>query len=259
MSTRSRPMIERAQSSRRRASGLKLLPRRQLIHQAVQAEIKAFIVQQRLRPGDSLPTEGELAQQLGVSRNSVREAVKGLEGLGVLEARAGTGLFVRDFSVDALLDHLAYGMLFDVDSLSDILGVRLALETGMAKAVVTGLTPGQLAELDGILVEWKASAERGAYPPTLDRAFHEALYANVDNELLIKILDSFWRVFYEAREHALVTEVDNPIGTYDVHVAINDALKARDLSQLTVALEVHHQGISRRIAIATETASLGDD
>jgi DNA-binding FadR family transcriptional regulator len=253
MNSRSRSVIERSPSTARQSGGLKLLPRRQLIHQAVQAEIKGFIVQQRLKPGDSLPTEGELAQQLGVSRNSVREAVKALEGLGVLEARVGTGLFVRDFSLDALLEHLAYGMLFDVQSLSEILGVRLALETGMAKAVVTGLTEPQLADLDGILVEWNTVVSRGEYPPTLDRQFHEALYANVDNALLAKILDAFWRVFYEAREHALVSEVDDPMGTYGAHVAIVDALHAASLVQLTAALEAHHQGIQRRISTAVQT------
>lgn len=256
MKTRVRPSTGNAPFGEA-SGGLKLLPRRQLIHQAVQAEIKNFIVQQRLKPGDVLPTEGELAQQLGVSRNSVREAVKALEGLGVIEARAGAGLYVRDFSVDALLDHLAYGMLFDVRSLSDILGVRLALETGMAKSVVRGLTDEQLANLEALLARWAVEADRGKYPPVLDRAFHEALYTNVGNSVLAKILDAFWRVFYEAREHALVSEVDDPAGTHRAHVAIFEALRARDPDRLTEALESHHRGIEARISEAVRRAPEG--
>lgn len=236
---------------------LKLLPRRQLIHQAVGTEIKNFIVQQHLKPGDPLPTEGELANQLGVSRNSVREAVKGLEGLGIIEARAGAGLYVREFSLDVLLDHLAYGMLFDVKYLSDILAVRLAMETGMAKAVLHGVTDRQIADLRSILVSWLDDAKAGGYPPTLDRAFHEALYTNVDNKLLTKILDSFWRVFYEAREHALVSDVDDPMGTYRAHVAILDALEARDMTEIVAAYEGHHEGVQRRISAAVEGRDAG--
>lgn len=238
----------------RRPGDLAALPRRQLIHQAVQAEIKRYILEHRLKPGDSLPTEGELAARLGVSRNSVREAVKGLESLGIIEARAGAGLSVRDFSLDALLDHLAFGMLFDVRSLADILGVRLAVETGMSKEVVLHRTPRQLEDLDAILGRWLSAAQRGEYAPTLDRAFHQTLYVDVGNPLVPPILDAFWRVFSEAREHALVSEVDDPLETYRVHVDILEALRAGDHPRLMAALEVHHRGIERRIANAVGDA-----
>ncbi len=74
------------------------LKRPQFLYQAVQDEVKAYILEQSLMPGDALPPETELAEQLGVSRNSVREAIKSLETLGIVEARTGAGLFVRNFS-----------------------------------------------------------------------------------------------------------------------------------------------------------------
>src|SRR5215471_3539788 len=82
------------------AQGLKALKRTPLLHQ-IQEEIKGYVIRNNLRPGDPLPSEGDLARQLGIGRNSVREAVKSLEVLGILEARAGSGLFVKSFSFDA--------------------------------------------------------------------------------------------------------------------------------------------------------------
>src|SRR5258708_3137318 len=77
--------------------GLKALKRTPLLHQ-IQEEIKSYVIRNDLRPGDALPSEGDLARQLGIGRNSVREAVKSLEVLGILEARAGSGLFVKAFT-----------------------------------------------------------------------------------------------------------------------------------------------------------------
>ncbi|HZQ05535.1 MAG TPA: GntR family transcriptional regulator, partial [Anaerolineae bacterium] len=91
------------------------MKRRQLLYQTVQEEIKNYIIENELRAGDPLPTEGELARQLDISRNSVREAVKSLEALGILEARSGSGLFVRNFNFDSILDNLPYGIMFSLE------------------------------------------------------------------------------------------------------------------------------------------------
>jgi len=103
---------------------IKPLRRKQLLHQLAQEEIKSYIIEHSLKPGAPLPPETDLAQQLGIGRNSVREAVKALEALGILEARAGTGLFVRTFSFDSILDNLEYGLHFEIKRLADVLEVR---------------------------------------------------------------------------------------------------------------------------------------
>src|SRR5258706_15386912 len=83
-------------------------PKRYL-YQAAQEAIKNYIIENDLQPGDPLPPEIELTRIFKVSRTSVREAVKSLESLGMIEARSGSGLFVKSFSFEALLDHFAYG------------------------------------------------------------------------------------------------------------------------------------------------------
>jgi DNA-binding FadR family transcriptional regulator len=120
--------------------GLKALKRTPLLHQ-IQEEIKSYVIRNNLRPGDALPSEGDLARQLGIGRNSVREAVKSLEVLGILEARAGSGLFVRAFTFDAIINNLPYGLLSDSKTVEDLVEIRACLERGFVEHVIEKVTP----------------------------------------------------------------------------------------------------------------------
>src|SRR5262245_20091689 len=138
---------------------LKVLRRKEHLYKSVQEEIKDFIIEHALKPGDALPPETELSRQLNVSRNSVREAVKSLEALGILEARTGAGLFVSAFSFDPLLNNLGYGLLFDLKQLSDLLEIRILMECGMVERVVQSVTPEQLKRLRQVLARMREGAE----------------------------------------------------------------------------------------------------
>ena len=228
------------------------IPRRELIHHAVQAALKDYMVDRRLQAGDPLPPEGQLARALGVSRNSVREAVKALESVGIVEARPGSGLFVRAFSLDAVLDQMAFGMLFNAGSLKEILEIRLIIESGMADRVLAMVTPAQLELLHRILDGWRDASARGEYPAQSDRAFHAALYQNEANPLVGKVLDAFWRVFYEARARAVVADPVDPAETFGLHVAIVRAIENGSIAELRLAVGSHHEGIRRRVAAAAD-------
>lgn len=218
------------------------LKRRQLIYEAVQEEIKSYIIEQSLKPGDALPTEAELAQMLGVGRNSVREAVKSLETLGIVESRVGTGIYVRDFSFDPLLENLAYGFMFDLKKLTDVLEVRFRLESSMVEQAIEVATPEQLQRLHNIVEEMRVSAESGKYSAEADRAFHRVLWENVDNEILSKILDIFWMVYNQARKRQAIQETPDPMNSYKGHAEIVRALEQRDADALRHAMLHHYEG-----------------
>jgi DNA-binding FadR family transcriptional regulator len=171
---------------------IQALQRRELIYNTVQDAIKAYIVDHSLKPGDMLPPETDLAEQLRVSRNSVREAVKSLQTLGILQVRRGAGLFVSDFSFDPLLDHLGYGILVDLKNLADLLEIRALIECGMAPRILAAVTPDQLRQLLEVAARMRGLAEEGGYSAEDDRTFHELLYVNVDNRVVAKLLDVFW-------------------------------------------------------------------
>ena len=84
-------------------------PRR---HDLIADRLREHIVQSRYEPGDRLPTEEVLAQRLNVSRSAVREALRGLEGVGLVEARQGFGWVVCEFSFRPILKNLSYGLHF---------------------------------------------------------------------------------------------------------------------------------------------------
>src|SRR5260370_25756048 len=100
---------------------------------------------------------------VSVSRNSVREAVKSLETLGVLESRSGSGLFVRNFSFDPLLQNLAYGFMFDMKELTDVIEVRFHLEVGMSNHAIEAVTPDEIKKLHERLKQMHLASDRRDY------------------------------------------------------------------------------------------------
>lgn len=226
---------------------LKALGRKEHLYKSVQEEIKAYILAHELKPGDPLPPETELSQQLNVSRNSVREAVKSLEALGVLEARPGAGLFVCAFSFDPLLNHLGYGLLFDLKQLTDLLEVRILLEVGMVPRVVAAVTPEQIARLRQVLDQMRRGAERGEYAVEADRQFHQVLYENTGNGVVGRLVDVFWAIFQQARERGAIPEPADLMDTYRHHAHIVDALEKRNLEEAHARTVRSFNGISRRL------------
>lgn len=223
------------------------LKRPQLLYQAVQDEVKAYIIEHALVPGDALPPETELAEQLGVSRNSVREAIKSLETLGIVEARTGAGLFVRNFSFDPLIENLAYGLMFDLKDLADILEVRFHIEHSMIDQAVSAVTDEQLQQLNAILQRmWAAVGQNEDYAEA-DRLFHKTLWSNVNNRTVGKIIDVFWMAFAQARQHAAIPSNPDQMEVYQWHVDIVEALARRNIEDVRVAMVRHYGNIQKHL------------
>ena len=225
---------------------LQKLERPPSLHHSVQEAIKNYIVDNDLQPTSALPPETELARLLGVSRNSVREAVKALQTTGILESRRGSGLFVGTFSFDSLLDNLPYGLLKDIRELSDLLEIRQVLETGLIDAAVERMSPSQLEGLYGVLEKMKHHAERGRRFPDEDRAFHRLLFLTLDNALLLKLLDIFWLAFRKASQQVDIDDPD-PLATYQNHVTIFENVKEGDVTGAREALAQHYESIRQRL------------
>jgi DNA-binding FadR family transcriptional regulator len=228
-------------------TGLAPLERSPLLHVSVQESLRAHIGDNRLGPGAPLPPEGTLARQLGVSRNSVREAIKSLESLGILESRRGIGIFVKAFSFEPLLDNLAYGLGSALKEIEEVLVIRRTLEVGLIEQAVAVTAPETIAALRAVLDDMKVLAMRGAAFPEEDRKFHRILFGNLENEVLTRLLDVFWLAFYKASDFANLDNSD-PVQTWRDHVAIVDAVERHDAAAARVELDAHYAGIGRVIA-----------
>ena len=142
-SPRSSPACTAVSGDVQHTPSLRTLERRPLYRQ-VQEAIKEYIITNRLEAGDALPPEGELATQLGISRNSVREGVKALQVLGVVDSRVGSGMFVRPFSFDPIFENLPDSLIVDLGMVEDMLEQRRVLDLGIAADLIEAVTPAQL-------------------------------------------------------------------------------------------------------------------
>ncbi len=220
------------------------------LHHTVQEAIKAYIIDNRLRAGDPLPSEHELGRQLAVSRNLIREAIRGLESLGVVEIRRGSGRDVGEFSFEPLLDNLQYGLMFELQELKELLTIRRVLETGMIAEAIERKTPEQVAHLQAILEQMRLRAEQGESFPEEDRRFHQCLFENLDNRTLLRILDAFWLTLHKALPHTDIQDRD-PRFTYQLHVPIVEAFARGAVEETRIALDKHHIGIETRLRKVT--------
>ncbi|MEU6041440.1 MULTISPECIES: FadR/GntR family transcriptional regulator [Actinomadura] len=229
--------------------GRRVLARR--TGELLQQEIMQLILDRGLRPGDPLPTENDLMDDLGVSRNSVREALKALRALDIVEVRHGHGTYVGKLSLTPLADGLTFrtlqGSENDVRALGEILEVREALEAGLIRRVAATIPDEDLAALDAAVRKMDAKARAGEPFPDEDREFHELLYRSLGNTLVPQLLGVFWNVFDRVAQVRGWNHDPSPIGTVRRHRAIVAALRRHDVEEAEQALARHFRTIDSRV------------
>lgn len=221
------------------------IARAPLLNASVQESVRAYIEHNRLRAGDQLPHEGELAKLLHVSRNSVREAIKGLESLGIVEVRRGVGIFVKEFSFESLLDSLAFGLRETFQEVENVLEIRRILEVAMIEEAIEKITPEDLLELRATLDVMKEKAKARQSFGFEDQRFHQLLFRCIGNRVLIRLTDVFWMAFYKAANFANL-EDPNPLATVQAHYDIYEAVLARDVAAAREKLDHHYDGSFRK-------------
>ena len=140
-------------------------------YRKAQVDIKNYIERHGLRPGDALPTEDRLSEEIGVSRLSMREALKALDSLGIVESRHGDGVYVNAFSFDAIVDNLPYAMAMSDEQVRSLLYTRSYLELGTIPDLVKVITDDNVARLHELGMAMLARARRSELFPEEDRAF----------------------------------------------------------------------------------------
>lgn len=216
----------------------------------IQDRIKDLILAQGLATGDPMPTEAELVERLGISRNSVREALKALQAVDIVEVRHGFGTYVGDCSLDPFADALVFrgrkSLRGDREDLYEIVDLRQALEAGLVGQLVAVITDDQLAALKASLDELIRLAGQGEAGDDADRAFHEHLFAPLGNQLMSQLLRVFWDVYHDLSQDLEPADLD-PAGIAADHQAIYDAIAAHDSVAAVAAVHEHFTGIRERI------------
>lgn len=202
-------------------------------------KIKDMIVSGRLRPGDRLPREQDLAAELGMSRNMLREAVTALSLINVLDVRRGDGTYVTTLSPQLLLDALTFVADFQRDDTTlNFIEVRKMLEpaaTALAAATIAAEEVASLSELLETMREDIAVDEL----VMKDAEFHRRIVEAAANPILSSVLETISRPLHRARVWREILEQDAFERTRREHLAILGALERRDAEDARAWTQVH--------------------
>jgi GntR family transcriptional regulator, transcriptional repressor for pyruvate dehydrogenase complex len=218
----------------------KAVPREATLANRVTGQIEALIVEGRLQPGQRLPSERELADQFGVSRTVVREAVRGLVAKGLLEVRPGSGTLIRSPSARAVSQSMTLFLRAGQPQLdyAKVHEIRRVLEVEIAGLAAERRTDADLARLEGILSEMAAIHENRDRFAQNDVAFHSALAAATHNELFSILLDSVVDIMLKVRQMGFDVP-GSPANALKFHRAICEQVRASDPAGAREAMRAH--------------------
>jgi DNA-binding FadR family transcriptional regulator len=224
------------------------------LSESIRGHIKDYIVAHSLRAGDPLPGEGQLAKLLGVSRSPVREAVKALQSLGIVEAKQGRGLFVREWNLDPMLETLNYGMRISPRTLAELYQIRVWLEMAVIGDVIKRISDADITELQILMLRWERAVKSGEPYVEYDEAFHQVIIGVMENDTLLKFFKVFWLAFDDYGDSELVAHDAEAV--LAEHQLVLEAIKKRDPIQARRTLLQQFAGFEERISeILAQTES----
>jgi DNA-binding FadR family transcriptional regulator len=203
--------------------------------------VKDLLLNGKISPGERLPTEFELSKFLGVSRGSVREAVKILSALGILEIRRGNGTFVREESSGANFDPLLFSLIVSRPKFSELKELRLILEQNVARLATRNATETDLSSLRSCVARMSALKNSGeeAYSDLLecDLDFHRQLGKAARNSPLEVIYGFIMQYFRTSIEQSLHRHSAFSKESVEAHDKILRALEDRNIRAANRAVE----------------------
>lgn len=216
------------------------------------AKIKAMILSGVLAPGSRLPREADLATEMGVSRNSLREAVKALSLVRILDVRQGDGTFVTSLDAPLLMDALGFLLDFHQDnSVLDFLAVRRILEPAATAMAARNLSDESIAEIRVII----AADSLNSSIHTLvehDLKFHGLIAAGSGNPVLAAMLESISLPTSRARVWRGLTQENAYSRTLQEHADILRAIENREPELAAARAMIHIAGVEDWLRKAKE-------
>jgi GntR family transcriptional repressor for pyruvate dehydrogenase complex len=215
-----------------------------LQHKRIHEEVVEMIVQRirsgTLAVGHKLPPERVLAEEMGVSRTSLREALRALESMGYIYSVTGGGNYVNSVSIGHVLSPLAAMVAQDEKLATDIIDVRLHLEVHMAALAAKNATKQQLSRIYSAIINMQAEVEEGGSGIQGDNQFHQEIANASQNKAFAIIVELIGELLAESRK-ATLSIPGQPIKTIEDHISIFEAIRNRDEKKAGEAMRNHLQ------------------
>jgi GntR family transcriptional repressor for pyruvate dehydrogenase complex len=215
--------------------------RKNKVYEEVARQIERLILK-KLKPGDKLPSERELAEMLQVSRSSIRDAIRGLELMGLVEPRQGAGTIVREISTDSLVNPFANALKRKQALVGELLDFRKMLEPPLAARAATHASPDEISEMEEILQRQQVKLARGETTVAEDAEFHYGIALASGNSVVLKVLDILMDLLRDTRERSMQVE-GRPEKSLAGHRRILSAIKRQDAESAKAAMRRHIEDV----------------
>ncbi len=213
-----------------------------------------MIREKALRPGDQLPPERELAAMMGVSRPSVREALRALALMNVLDIRQGSGTYVSSLDTSLLIEHLDFVFSLDDSTFLELFEARKILEAGIVALAAKKVTDKEINTLQEIVTRSTEDINDLEAFLLNDRELHEAITHVADNPILTRFMVSLSKLGLASRSRTVrIPGVAEQ--TIEDHQCIVAALRDRDPEQAKTAMLEHLSNVERRLRKSLEENS----
>ena len=219
---------------------LETLARKNLSEIAAES-IKEYIFENALKAGDKLPTEVELMEILGVSRSTVREAIKQIQMFGVLDVKPGQGAVIREFDHDIIFSQMSWGVHLQANesSFRELIDARIAIEMGILPLIVANIDEEDLRDLEEEHAAMEATTDLANHRRH-DAVFHQILLKSTKNGPIIHMGSILMDLFRKKIElYPSMLPVAKLKVTADEHQQIIDACRESDVDKLREVLQIH--------------------
>jgi GntR family transcriptional regulator, transcriptional repressor for pyruvate dehydrogenase complex len=224
---------------------------RDMLPERIANRIVSLISERQLRPGDKLPSERDLASMMQVSRPSLREALRALAMLNIVEIRQGSGTYVSSLKPELLVEHLDFVFALDDSTFAELLEARSVLEPSIAALAAVNASDEELQALDECMQKIKSAVEDPASFLEADLELHQKITQAARNQILARFMTSLTRLGLASRTRTVALPGVRE-QTVEDHQEIVDALQRRDAPASSRAMQKHMENVRRGL---TDTIS----
>lgn len=211
------------------------------LYEAIVKQLQDLISSNKLKPGEKLPPERQLAEELNVSRTSIREALRTLEMMGYLESKVGIsgGTFVKDITMETVVSPFSKILVRNGNFITDLLETRLVLEIEVARLAALRRNDEDLEKIASAVKNMENEIKDGGTGINGDNEFHRALGSAAHNDVLLNMVKMCGDLMEMQREEHLSNLEGEPERALKSHKAILKAVKEKDEEKAQSLMRKH--------------------
>ena len=231
--------------------------KREPVVSQVARRLVEYILSGDVLPGDRMPSERQLAEAFGVGRSAMREAIKSLSLIGLIEVRQGDGTYVKRADAGLLPEVIEWGLLLGEPRTLDLVEARECIEVDIAGLAAKRRTDEDITELESLLARMHANLDNHEGFVDADVAFHQRLVLASRNTALRDIHSSI-QALLRTWIRRVIDSAPSALPSYEEHVPIFEAVKAGDPAAAERAMDRHMTQAAERLANTLQDGQAGE-